>query len=272
MVALLEAYRSGLLARRHWPANLLSGVIVGVVALPLAMAFAIASGAKPEQGLYAAIVAGLLVSLAGGSRVQIAGPTGAFVVILAGITAEHGYAGLQIATLMAGAMLVLLGMARLGAIIRFIPDPVILGFTAGIGVVIWLGQWRDFFGLPATGGEHFHDKLWALLHVLPDMHRETTALALLALALVVFAPRAPGLRRIPGPLIALVVVPGLQATFDFAGVATIGSAFGGIPAACPNSPCPPSRSNSASTCSGRLSPSPCSVPSSPCSRPWSPTA
>src|SRR5262245_55535224 len=135
MVAFLEARKAGLFARQHWAPNIVSGIIVGVVSLPLAMAFAIASGAKPEQGLYTAIIAGFLVSALGGSRVQIAGPTGAFIVILAAITAEHGIDGLQIATLLAGVMLVLLGVARLGAIIRFIPDPVIAGFTAGIGVI-----------------------------------------------------------------------------------------------------------------------------------------
>lgn len=160
MMALLEAHRAGLLGRAHWLRNIVSGVVVGVVALPLAMAFAIASGAKPEQGLYTAIVAGLVVSVCGGSRLQIAGPTGAFIVILSGITAQYGIDGLQIATLLAGVMLLLFGLARLGAIIKFIPDPVILGFTAGIAVVIWVGQWRDFFGLPAVGGQHFHEKLW----------------------------------------------------------------------------------------------------------------
>src|SRR5262252_2997006 len=157
MVALLD--------RRHWLPNIVSGVIVGVVALPLAMAFAIASGAKPEQGLYTAIVAGFLVSALGGSRVQIAGPTGAFIVILSGITAKHGIDGLQIATLMAGLILLAMGLARLGSVIRFIPAPVIVGFTAGIGVIIFVGQWRDFFGLPAVAGEHFHEKLWHLLQV-----------------------------------------------------------------------------------------------------------
>ncbi len=114
MIAILEARRAGLLGRQHWAANIVSGVIVGVVALPLAMAFAIASGAKPEQGLYSAIIAGFVVSFLGGSRLQIGGPTGAFIVILAGITAKHGIDGLQIATLMAGLILLLLGIARLG--------------------------------------------------------------------------------------------------------------------------------------------------------------
>src|SRR5690554_2532046 len=140
MIAALEARRAGLLRPGNWPRNIVAGLIVGVVALPLAMAFAIASGVKPEQGLYTAIVAGIAVSLFGGSRVQIAGPTGAFIVILAGIVAQHGVDGLQIATLMAGLILLLFGLARMGAVIRFIPAPVIVGFTAGIGVVIWVGQ------------------------------------------------------------------------------------------------------------------------------------
>ena len=233
MIAFLEAHRAGLLGRKHWLPNLVSGVIVGIVALPLAMAFAIASGAKPEQGLYTAIIAGFLVSAFGGSRLQIAGPTGAFIVILSGITAKYGIAGLQIATLMAGVILLLLGLARLGTIIRFIPDPVILGFTAGIGVIIWVGQWRDFFGLPAVSGEHFHEKLWQLLQALPNLHPTTTALAALSLALVIVAPKLPGMKRVPGPLVALVVASVLQALFQFDGVRTIGSAFGGIPQSLP---------------------------------------
>lgn len=224
MIAIGEAWKAGLLGRGHWLRNVMSGVIVGIVALPLAMAFAIASGVKPEQGIYTAIIGGLLVSLFGGSRLQIAGPTGAFIVILAGVTAEHGVDGLQIATMMAGGMLLLLGMARLGAIIKFIPDPVIVGFTAGIGVIIWVGQWRDFFGLPKVGGEHFHEKLWHLLQALPNLHMATTLLAVLSLLLVITAPRIPGLKQVPGPLIAMAVATAIQSTFHFDGVATIGSA------------------------------------------------
>lgn len=145
MFAIKEAYQAGLLQARHWPQNILAGVIVGIVALPLAMAFAIASGVKPEQGIYTAIIAGIIVSLAGGSRVQIAGPTGAFIVILAGIVAEHGIVGLQVATMMAGVILLILGAAKLGSIIRYIPDPVIIGFTSGIAVIIFVGQWQEFF-------------------------------------------------------------------------------------------------------------------------------
>lgn len=233
MLALLEAKKAGLLARDHWVRNIVSGVIVGVVALPLAMAFAIASGAQPEQGLYTAIVAGFIVSVFGGSRLQIAGPTGAFIVILAGITAEYGIEGLQIATVMAGIMLLLLGFAKLGSIIKFIPDPVIVGFTAGIGVIIWVGQWPSFFGLPDIAGGHFHDKLWQLIQVFPQLHWTTTALAVVSLLLVIYGPRIPGLTRVPGPLIALVVATVLQVVFNFSGVATIGTAFGGIPQGLP---------------------------------------
>jgi SulP family sulfate permease len=233
MIALLEARRAGLLRREHWLRNTVAGVVVGVVALPLAMAFAIASGAKPEQGLYTAIIAGLCVSAFGGSRVQIAGPTGAFVVILAGVTAKYGVDGLQIATLLAGVMLLLLGIARLGAIIKFIPAPVITGFTAGVAVVIWVSQWRDFFGLPGVGGEYFHENLLSTLRVFPQMHFATTVLAALTLLIVVVAPRLPLLRRAPGPLIGLLVATAAQAIFQFPGVATIGTAFGGVPSGLP---------------------------------------
>jgi SulP family sulfate permease len=234
MIALLEARRAGLLNRTHWLRNIIAGVVVGVVALPLAMAFAIASGAKPEQGLYTAIVASIVVSLFGGSRLQIAGPTGAFVVILASITAQYGIDGLQTATLLAGVILLLLGVARLGAIIKFIPDPVIAGFTAGIAVIIWTGQWQYFFGLPAVSGQHFHEKLWHSLQVLPQLHVATTALASLALIVVVVTPRLPLLKRVPGPLMGLLVATLIQATLHFPGVATIGSTFGGIPSGLPS--------------------------------------
>ena len=234
MIAFLEAYHAGLFQRQKWLPNIISGVIVGVVALPLAMAFAIASGAKPEQGIYTAIIAGFFVSVFGGSRVQIAGPTGAFIVLLAGISAKYGIDGLQIATLMAGFLLLVFGLIRLGNIIKFIPAPVIVGFTAGIGVIIWVGQWQNFFGLPTVSGEHFHQKLWSLLQVFRDFDPITTSLALLALALALFSPKLPGFKRVPGPLVALLVATGLEAIFQFEGVATIGSAFGGIPKGLPS--------------------------------------
>lgn len=233
MKTIIESYRAGLFQKKFWLPNIISGVIVGVVALPLAMAFAIASGAKPEQGLYTAIVAGLLVSLFGGSRLQIAGPTGAFIVVLSAITTKYGIDGLQIATLIAGFMLMFMGMARLGAVIKFIPYPVIIGFTAGIAVVIWVGQWQYFFGLPAPHGAHFHEKLISLLSTLPHLNVPTTALALASLLVLLYVNKITFLKRIPAPLIALVFATGLQTWFHFTGVATIGSAFGGIPKGLP---------------------------------------
>jgi sulfate permease, SulP family len=228
VIAILEAKRSGLLARGHILGNLVAGTIVGVVALPLGMAFAIASGARPEQGLYTAIVAGLCTALFGGTRAQISGPTGAFVAVLAVITAQHGIAGLQVATLMAGLILVAMGVARLGAVIRYIPDPVIVGFTSGIGVIIFVGQWKDFFGLqPAASGPHFHERVLALAQALPAANVATTALGVTALAALILGTHY--LRRIPAPLIAMLLVTALQWSFQFEGVATIGTAFGGIP-------------------------------------------
>jgi len=230
----VEAVRAGLFSRRHWASNIIAGVIVGIVALPLSMAFAVASGVKPEQGIYTAIVAGIVVSLFGGTRLQIAGPTGAFIVILAGVTAQYGVDGLLLATFMAGIILVLLGVARLGGVIRFIPAPVIVGFTAGIAVIIFVGQWRDFLGLPAVSGEHFHQKIWHLVQVLPQFHWATTGLAVLGLLLALYGPRIPYFQRVPGPLVAMVVVTIIQAIFQFEGVATIASVFGGIPQGLPH--------------------------------------
>jgi SulP family sulfate permease len=223
-----------LLEPAHWSRNVIAGVIVGVVALPLAMAFAIASGAKPEHGIYTSIVAGILVSLFGGSRVQVVGPTGAFIVILSAITQKYGFDGLQIATCMAGVILLLMGLARMGVVLRFIPAPVIVGFTSGIAVIIFVGQWKDFFGLPAPAGQHFHEKLLHLLASLPRMHVPTVALAVFSLLVVIFAPRVKGLSRVPGPLLALVAATALQSFFHFRGVSTIGSVFGGIPQALPH--------------------------------------
>lgn len=234
MMAILEAKKAGLLGKQQWIRNIIAGVIVGVVALPLAMAFAIASGVKPEQGIYTSIVAGICVSLFGGSRVQIAGPTGAFIVVLSGITAQYGFEGLQIATFMAGGILLLLGLAKMGSIIKFIPAPVIVGFTAGIGVIIWVGQWQDFFGLPAVHAPHFHQKLAQLIEFLPQFHTATTLLSLLSLGLVLWGPKIPGLQRVPGPLLALIVATLLQSLFQFQGIRTIGSAFGGIPQGLPD--------------------------------------
>jgi SulP family sulfate permease len=232
MIAFLQAKADGLFNRSQIGNNVLAGMVVGVVALPLAMAFAIASGARPEEGIYTSIVAGVLTSLFGGTRVQISGPTGAFIAVLAIITAQHGVAGLQIATLMAGVILAAFGVARLGAVIKYIPNPVIVGFTAGIAVIIFVGQWKDFFGLtPAATGLHFHEKLWSLLQAWRSISPATTGLAVLSLAILTVGARH--LRRVPAPLVALIAVTLVQTCFKFDGVATIGSAFGGIPRTLP---------------------------------------
>ena len=173
MFAIQRAYQQGSLAKSQWSNNIVAGLVVGVVALPLAMAFAIASGVTPQAGIYTAIIAGIFVSIFGGSQVQIAGPTGAFIVLLSSIVVNYGFDGLQIATMMAGIMLLLMSVAKLGNVIRFIPAPVIMGFTAGIGVTIWVGQWPYFFGFPSLPYvEHFHEKLWLMIQSLPysDSH------------------------------------------------------------------------------------------------------
>ncbi len=228
MLAILEAYHAGLLKSKNWAPNIIAGLIVGVVALPLAMAFAIASGVKPEQGLYTAIIAGFIVGIFGGSRVQVAGPTGAFVVILANITARYGIDGLQIATLFAGFILLFMGFFKFGTVIKFIPDPVIVGFTSGIGVIIFVGEWKDFFGLAVHTplNAHFHIKLSALIKALPGFDWTTAGLACLSLLLILISPKI--FKRIPGPLIAMVAATALQAIFHFESVATIGTTFGGI--------------------------------------------
>ena len=232
MIALLEAKAAGLWSRSNVRPNVVAGLIVGIVALPLAMAFAIASGARPEQGLYTAIVAATLTALFGGTRTQISGPTGAFIAVLSIITAQFGIAGLQMATLMAGFILLVFGLTRLGSVIKYIPRPVVAGFTAGIGVIIFVGQWKDFFGLtPAPAGLRFHEKLWSLIAAFPTLNFATTALGVLALVILTVGSRY--LKRVPAPLVALVVVTLLQWAFHFKGVATIGSAFGGIPRTLP---------------------------------------
>lgn len=233
MLAIIDAKKSGLLNQKYWLRNLVSGVIVGVVALPLGMAFAIASGAKPEQGIYTSIIAAICVSLFGGSRVQIAGPTGAFIVVLSVITSKYGIAGLQIATMMAGVILLLFGLAKMGTVIKFIPAPVIIGFTSGIGVTIWVGQWQDFFGLPSISAEFFHERLILLIEALPQLDLPTTTLAVLSLALVVYSNRIPLIKKVPGPLVALICATLFQYLFQFETIKTIGSAFGGIPQGLP---------------------------------------
>jgi len=233
MPAFLEAWRAGLIRRDSFMRNIMAGIVVGVVALPLAMAFAIASGAKPEQGLYTALVAGVLVTLLGGTRVQIAGPTGAFAVLLFSVTSRYGLEGLQIVTMLAGAMLLLLGLGKLGGVIRFIPESVVLGFTAGIAVVIFVGQWENFFGLPKTTGTNLFEKLPQLLLALGHLQPTTTLLGIASLLIVALWPKIPGVGAVPSPMVALVAGTVFIAIAHPQGVTTIGSAFGGIPRGLP---------------------------------------
>lgn len=234
MIALAEAMKQGVVGKGYWRKNIIAGIVVGIVALPLAMAFAIASGVTPEAGIYTAIIAGIIVSLCGGSQVQIAGPTGAFIVLLSGILANYGFEGLQIATIMAGLILVFMSLAKLGGVIRFIPAPVIVGFTAGIGVTIWVGQWPYFFGFPAIGSaEFFHEKVWLMLQAIPHSHLPTVGLALLSLFLILAVPFIPVIRVIPSPLVAMLTATVVQTVYQFPGVATIGTTFGGIPTGLP---------------------------------------
>jgi SulP family sulfate permease len=212
-------------------ADLVAGVTVGLVALPLAMAFGIASGVTPQAGIYTAIIGGFLVSLLGGSRVQVAGPTGAFVVIVAGIVAKHGFSGLLLTTAMAGFILLVLGLTKLGTAIKFIPRPVVIGFTNGIALLIASTQIKDFFGLRTSGNPgEFFARISALVHGAPTFDLATTLLASGSLALVIAVPRI--LPRVPGAIVALVVGTAAVAVFHLH-VATIGTRFGGIPAGFP---------------------------------------
>ncbi len=218
--------------RRQFGTDLVAGLIVGVVALPLCIAFAIASGVTPERGLYTGIVAGLVVSLLGGSRVQIGGPTGAFVVIVAGIVARYGVDGLIVSTLIAGFVLVAMGLLRLGAVIKFIPFPVTTGFTAGIALIIFSQQIRDLLGLsiPSVPAEFFGK--WASYAAYAGTANPATMLLSAAtLAVLVFWPRIS--TRIPAPFVALI--GGTLATyFLHLPVDTIGSRFGVIDASLPS--------------------------------------
>ncbi|QOJ02013.1 MAG: C4-dicarboxylic acid transporter DauA [Planctomycetia bacterium] len=182
--------------------DILAGLVVGIVALPLSMALAIASGVPPQHGLYTAIVAGGLIALLGGSPVQVSGPTAAFVVILAPIALQYGLGGLMVATMMAGALLFVAGIMRLGQLIEFIPYPVTTGFTSGIAVVIATMQMRDFFGLTIDHmPEHFHERVQALAIAMPRYHAPDLLIGLLTLAVLVLLPKIT--RRIPSPLVAL---------------------------------------------------------------------
>lgn len=212
-------------------ADALAGLTVAIVALPLAMALAIASGASPDKGLVTAVIAGFLISLLGGSRVQIGGPTGAFVVVVYGVIAQHGYDGLLLATLMAGVILVVAGYARLGQVIKFIPHPVVTGFTAGIAVIIATSQVKDFLGLQVENlPAEFIPKWGAYLSHLGTAQMGALAIGAGALAVIVglrsYAPKAPGY------LIAVILAAAIVALFGLP-VDTIGTRFPEIPAGLP---------------------------------------
>jgi SulP family sulfate permease len=227
LVTTLKGY-----TRAQFGADLTAGVIVGIVALPLAIAFAIASGVTPARGLWTAIVAGFLISALGGSRVQIGGPTGAFVVIVYGIVQRYGIDGLIVATFMAGIILVAMGLFRFGGAIKFIPHPVVVGFTSGIAVIIFSSQVKDFLGLrmgdvPAE----FVEKWRAFGANATTLDPAAVGIAALALAIILWWPRLS--RRVPGPFVALIVTTAIVQWFGVP-VETIGTRFGAISAGLPD--------------------------------------
>ena len=212
--------------------DLVAGVTVGLVALPLAMAFAIASGVSPQAGLYTAVVAGFLISALGGSRTQIGGPTGAFVVIVAGIVAKFGVSGLALVSLMAGLLLLIMGFTGLGTAVKYIPRPVTIGFTNGIALLIASTQIKDFLGLttPPVPSE-FLPRIEVLLHYAGTLRWQPVAVAAASFAVILFLPRVT--RRVPGSIVALVITTAAAALFHLP-VETIGSRFGGIPQGLPH--------------------------------------
>lgn len=227
----LSVWREGY-QLNHLKADAIAGLTVAVVALPLSMAIAIASHATPQAGLYTAIVGGFLISLLGGSRHQIGGPAGAFIVLVASIVDQHGMDGLLLATIMAGLMMLLLGVFRLGTFIKYVPHPVTVGFTAGIAVIIFASQLRELLGITLPGAEPaaLVPKLQALWRSLATVHAHAVGLAFASIALIM------GLRywapRLPGFLIA-VVLASLAAWLLKLDVATVGTRFGGVPSGLP---------------------------------------
>ncbi len=226
---LVEALRS--YSPRLLMDDLIAGVTVGLVALPLAMAFAIASGVPPQNGIYCAIVAGFVISALGGSRTQIGGPTGAFVVVVSSIVAAHGIDGLFMCTLMAGVILILLGVTGLGTAVKYIPRPVVIGFTNGIGVLIASTQIRDFFGLkPSEVPGEFLGRIRVLIEHANTWSPATTLMAVGALASIVALRRVS--RRVPATIVVLVVGTAAVSALGLS-VETIGSRFGGVPSGLP---------------------------------------
>lgn len=226
--ALRETFQEGY-SLRAFKADLLAGIVVGIVALPLSMALAIAAGVPPQYGLYTAIVAGGLVAILGGSRASVSGPTAAFVVVLAPIASKFGIGGLCVASSMAGIMLMLMGLARMGQLIQFIPYPVTTGFTAGIAVVIATIQVKDALGLTIDHlPEHWTSRLISLFDALPTIQWADTAIAVTTLVILIGWPRIN--RRVPAPLVALTLATAagwvLTRTWPDVSLATIGSRFG----------------------------------------------
>lgn len=218
--------------------DLIAGIVVGIVALPLAIAFAIASGVSPTAGLVTAIIGGFLVSALGGNSVQIGGPTGAFIIIVYNIIAAYGLSGLAIATFMAGCLLVLMGLFKLGTVIKFIPYPIVVGFTAGIALTIFSTQMPDFFGLTIEGGVpgDFIGKWGAYFRSFGSIDPATAATGLVSLLIIICVPYVS--KRIPGPLVAIVLVTfGIWLLNRFGlcqGVETIGARFGNLPTDIPS--------------------------------------
>src|SRR5438874_1226289 len=238
MTSALEAWlpKSILLLRgydRHkFLSDLIAGVTVGLVALPLAMAFAIASGVSPQAGLYCAIVTGFLISALGGSKTQIGGPTGAFVVVISGIVAKYGVDGLFACTVMAGVLLVLLGITGMGTAVKYFPRPVIVGFTNGIAILIASTQIRDFFGLHMdhVPGDFFH-RMGVIGAAFRTFNWEATLLALISLAVMIACMKYA--RRVPGAILVCFGSTAAVALIHL-GVETIGTRFGGIPKGLPH--------------------------------------
>ncbi len=228
-------------SRADFTSDLTAGLTVGLVALPLALAFGIASGVTPQAGLYTAIVGGFIAALLGGSRFQVSGPTGAFVVIVAGIVHDHGLSGLLMVTMMAGVLLVILAITGLGTAVKFIPRPVVLGFTNGIALLIVSTQIRDFLGLDmARSPSEFFERASAIADRLDTANPAAVALGVGALATIIFIPRF--LPKVPGSIVALVAGTIVAAGFQLH-VNTIGTAFGGIPGGLPNMSVPAFRAD-----------------------------
>jgi len=217
---------------KQFIADLSAGTIVGIVALPLAIAFGIASGVTPEKGLITAIIAGFIISFLGGSRVQIGGPTGAFIVIVYGIVQQYGVNGLIIATIMAGVILVIMGFARFGSVIKFIPHPVVVGFTSGIALLIFSTQIKDFFGLAIDNvPSEFFDKWIEYSFNFSTINYYAFGTAALALFIIIIFPKIT--HKIPGSIVALLVTTAIVQIFHLP-VETIGSKFGELPSALPS--------------------------------------